>query len=382
MENAEVLAKGNIERIGMDSAILNHSPVGKKELKQVSEILEHTTAIQKVLEVLVHPSYGVLQSINELLAVGHRVVHGGEEFTSSVVITEEVKVAITRTIDLAPLHNPPNLLGIQAVESILPHVPQVAVFDTAFHQTMPPEVYLYALPKILYNKYKVRRYGFHGTSHLYVSQRAAELTSKPIEALKIISCHIGNGVSLAAILHGRSLDTSMGMTPLEGLVMGTRSGDVDPAIVPFIMAKEDLTIGEVKSMLNKHSGLMGISGLSSDMREIEAAMFEGNQNASLAFEMFVYRIRKYIGAYTAAMNGLDILIFTAGVGENSGLVREKVCESLTFLGLEIDHDKNENNETKEHKISSEQSKVDVFVIPTNEELVIARDTVRLVNKSE
>lgn len=380
MTNEEVLAKGGVERIGMESAILTHIPSdGKSPYKQVSEILEHKTAIKKVLDALIHPDHGVLQSIEDLSAVGHRVVHGGEEFTSSVLITDEVKVAINRTIDLAPLHNPPNLLGIHAVESILPRIPQVAVFDTAFHQTMPKHSYLYALPKILYNKHKIRRYGFHGTSHLYVSQRAAELIGKPIESLKIISCHIGNGASICAIQHGKAIDTSMGMTPLEGLIMGTRSGDIDPAIVPFTMAKEDLTIGEVNSMLNKHSGLLGISGISSDMREIEAAMFEGNQRAVLAFDMYIYRIRKYIGAYTAAMNGLDTLIFTAGVGENSGLVREKVCEGFSYLGLELDVSKNENNDRKERKISNEQSKINVLIIPTNEELVIARDTLKLVS---
>ncbi|MCF6093334.1 acetate kinase [Microaerobacter geothermalis] len=377
MKNETVLAKGGVERIGMETAILTHRPHGKEEVKKVAEILEHTEAIRQVLQILVDPKYGVLQSIKELNAIGHRVVHGGETFSDSVLITDDVKQAIRGCFELAPLHNPPNLKGILAAEDILPNVPQVAVFDTAFHQTMPKTSYLYALPKALYRRHKVRRYGFHGTSHKYVSERLQELMGVPLEELKVISCHIGNGASITAIKNGKSMDTSMGMTPLEGLIMGTRSGDIDPAIVPFTMAKEDLTIGEVSSMLNKHSGLYGISGISSDMREIEQAMFDGNERAKLAFDMYIYRIVKYVGAYTAAMNGLDALIFTAGVGENSVLVRKKVCESLNYLGVELDDEKNGAHDKKERMISGDNSKVKVFVIPTNEELMIARDTVRI-----
>jgi acetate kinase len=381
MENETVLAKGKVERIGMETAILSHESYDQKEFRDVSEILDHTTAIKKVLAILVDKKVGVLEKIEEVDAVGHRIVHGGEKFSQSVLITEEVKRSIRQLFDLAPLHNPPNMMGIQAAEDNLPGVPEIAVFDTAFHQSMPPESFMYAIPSILYRKHKVRRYGFHGTSHEYVCKQAAELSGKPLEQLKIISCHIGNGASCTAVLKGKSYDTSMGMTPLEGLIMGTRSGDLDPAIVPFTMAKEDLTLGEVKSMLNKHSGLIGISGISSDMREIEEAMEQGDQRAKLAFDMYEYRIRKYIGSYSAAMNGLDVLIFTAGVGENSPLLRETICRNLTFFGVEIDGEANESKSDQARKISGDDSKVDVFVIPTNEELMIARDTKKIVANS-
>ena len=382
MTNEAVLAKGMVERIGMDSSILTHKPTGKEEVTEVSEILEHTTAIRKVLSVLVDEKHGVLGSVDEIQAVGHRVVHGGETFKESVLVDEKTKAEIRRLFDLAPLHNPAHMMGIEAVEVNMPGVPQVVVFDTAFHQTMPEKAYLYAIPKVLYNKYKVRRYGAHGTSHDYVSKTAAEFLNKPIEDLKIITCHIGNGASITAVQGGKSIDTSMGMTPLEGLMMGTRSGDLDPAIVPYVMNKEELTVNEVNSMLNKHSGLLAISGISSDMREITDGMAAGDPNATLAFDMYEYRLRKYIGSYAAAMDGVDVIVFTAGVGENSVVVREKVCEKLTFLGVDIDKDLNAIRSGEPRLISSENSKVKVMVIPTNEELMIARDTNRIVNASK
>ncbi|NOU95350.1 acetate/propionate family kinase [Paenibacillus sp. LMG 31456] len=378
MDNEEVLAKGKVERIGMETAILSYDPAERQGIREVAEVLEHTTAIQKVLGMLMHKDHGVLSSMKEIDAVGHRVVHGGESFSSSVIVNEEVKREIRRLFDLAPLHNPAHLLGIQAVENNMPDVPQVVVFDTAFHQTMPPKSYLYPIPMVLYKKHQIRRYGFHGTSHAYVSERAAALIQKPFDKLKIVTCHIGNGASCAAILNGRSVDTSMGMTPLEGLMMGTRSGDIDPAIVPFAMGKEELTLNEVNSMLNKHSGLMAISGISGDMREIVRAMEAGDRNATLAFEMYEYRLRKYIGAYAAAMNGLDLLVFTAGVGENSAELREALCRNLTFLGLELDEHANVQRSDAERVISTKESRIQVMVIPTNEELVIARDTHRLI----
>jgi len=380
MTDESVMAKGLVERIGMDSSILTHKPTGKEEVTEVSDILEHTTAIRKVLDKLTDKVHGVLESIDEIDAVGHRVVHGGEAFKSSALITGEVKSEIRRLFDLAPLHNPPSMMGIMAAEANLPNVPHTVVFDTAFHQTMPEKAYLYAIPKVLYKKHKVRRYGFHGTSHAYVSKAAAEFLNRPIEDLKIITCHIGNGASLTAVKDGVSVDTSMGMTPLEGLIMGTRSGDLDPAVVPFVMNKEELTINEVNSMLNKHSGLLAISGASSDMRDITDGMAAGEPNATLAFEMYEYRLRKYIGSYAAAMNGVDVIVFTAGVGENSAIVREKVCENLTYLGVEIDKALNQVRSGDPRRISTPNSKVEVLVVPTNEELVIARDTLRIVNE--
>lgn len=382
MKDESVLAAGRVERIGMDSSILIHEPHHTDEITEVSEILDHTIAIRKVLDKLTDAKVGVVKSISEIEAVGHRIVHGGESFSNSVLVDAEVKAEIRRLFDLAPLHNPAHMMGIKAVETNMPDVPQAVVFDTAFHQTMPPKAYMYAIPKVLYKKHKVRRYGFHGTSHNYVSQRAAEVVGRPLEDLKIITCHIGNGGSLTAVEGGKSIDTSMGMTPLEGLMMGTRSGDLDPAVVPFTMMKEDLTVNEVNSMLNKHSGLLAISGLSSDMREITDAMAEGEPNATLAFDMYVYRLRKYIGAYAAAMDGVDVIVFTAGVGENSVVIREATCEKLTFLGVEIDPELNKIRSKEPRLISTPNSKVKVLVVPTNEELMIARDTFRLVQESK
>lgn len=377
MNNEAVLAQGRVERIGMDSSIVTHEPTDKPEVRQVSEILDHNTAVRKVIDLLTHSEHGVLKTMTEIKAVGHRVVHGGESFKQSTVVTPEVKLEIRKLFDLAPLHNPPAMMGILAVEANLPDVPQAVVFDTAFHQSMPQESFLYPIPMVLYRRHKIRRYGFHGTSHDYVSHKAAEVIGQPLESLKMVTCHIGNGASCTAILEGKSFDTSMGLTPLEGLMMGTRSGDMDPAIVPFTMNKEDLTLSEVSSMLNKHSGLQAISGLSSDMREITDAMKDGDKNAKLAFDMYTYRLRKYIGAYAAAMNGIDAIVFTAGVGENSSVVRQAVVNGLTFLGAELDNERNDIRSKEARFISTDASRVKVLVVPTNEELLIARDTYNL-----
>ncbi|WP_435171263.1 acetate/propionate family kinase [Paenibacillus glycanilyticus] len=378
MENETVLASGRVERIGMDSSIVTHEPPGKPDVTQVSEILDHITAVKKVIDMLTHPEHGVVASMGEIDAVGHRIVHGGEVFKSSALVTAEVKQEIKKLFDLAPLHNPAHMMGINAVEANMPNVPQVVVFDTAFHQTMPNTSYLYPIPRVLYRRHKVRRYGFHGTSHQYVSRKAAKFLGKPLESLKMISCHIGNGASATAILDGKSFDTRMGMTPLEGLMMGTRSGDLDPAIVPYVMNKEELTLSEVNSMLNKHSGMLAISGISSDMREIVEAMGEGDANAKLAFDMYTYRVRKYIGAYAAAMNGVDVILFTAGVGENSNVLRKAVCEGISFLGVELDEERNNIRSKEVREISTDASRVKVLVVPTNEELLIARDTYAIV----
>jgi len=380
MKDESVLASGRVERIGTESAIVTHEPAGKPGVREVSEILDHVTAVRRVLDLLLHREHGVVASIAEIEAVGHRVVHGGETFKASVLVDDEVKRRIRDLFDLAPLHNPAAMMGINAVEQNMPNMPQAVVFDTAFHQTMPRHAYLYPIPMALYRRHKIRRYGFHGTSHFYVSERAAEMIGRSIAELKMITCHIGNGASCTAILGGKSVDTSMGLTPLEGLMMGTRSGDIDPAVVPFVMSKEELTLGEVNSMLNKHSGMLAISGFSGDMREIVEAMEDGDRNAKLAFDMFCYRLRKYVGAYAAAMNGLDVLVFTAGIGENSAHVRKAVCEGLTFLGVQLDETANQRHSKDARFISAPDSRVKVLVVPTNEELIIARDTFRLVSE--
>lgn len=381
MTDESVLAGGLVERVGMTDAILTHRPTGSEKYREVRSILEHTTAIKVVAKALVHPEYGVIKDIGEIEAVGHRIVHGGEKLTASTLVNHEVKETIEEYFELAPLHNPANLKGILAVEDTMPDIPQVVVFDTAFHSTIPKYAYLYGLPYTLYQRYRVRRYGFHGTSHKYVAQRVAELLNKAITELKIITCHLGNGASIAAIDKGKSVDTSMGFTPLEGLIMGTRCGDIDPAIIPFIMAKEDSSITEVDSMLNKHSGVLGITGLSSDMRDIEDAVEEGDQRAQLALDMYTYRVRKYIGAYAAAMNGVDVIVFTAGVGENGPIPRSMICPQLSYLGAEFDASVNEFK-GQEREISTPNSKVKLWVVPTNEELMIARDTLELVGKKD
>ncbi len=369
------LAKGMIERIGMSGAVLTHRRYDGDEIKIAGEILDHTIAIEYVLGVMLSRNHGVIEDKSDIEAVGHRVVHGGESFSGSVLITDEVINVLQDNIELAPLHNPPNIKGIQACRRILPGTPQCGVFDTAFHLNMPPKAFLYGIPYELYKKHKIRKYGFHGTSHLFVSQRAAELLGKDISELKLVTAHLGNGCSMAAVDGGRSVDTTMGFTPLEGLLMGTRSGDLDPSLILYIMGKEGLSLSEAGTLLNKHSGLIGISGESSDMREIISAMKEDNKRARYAFEIFCYRIRKYLGAYAAAMGGLDAFIFTGGIGENSAEVRKEVCKDLEFLGIEIDDERNKNREVI---ISTSSSKVKVMRIPTNEELVIAMDTSEIV----
>ena len=375
-ESEAVLAKGLCERIGIDGR-LTYQPAGGEKNVSEKAMPTHTEAIQFVIDALTDADTGVVKSLDEIGAVGHRVVNGGEKFAKSVVVTPEVKAAIAECNDLAPLHNPANLIGIEACESLMPGTPQVVVFDTAFHQTMPEKAYMYGLPYEYYEKYKVRRYGFHGTSHSFVSKRVAEIVGKPYNATKTIVCHLGNGASVSAVLNGESVDTSMGLTPLEGLVMGTRSGDIDPAIMEFIAKKENLDIAGIMNVLNKKSGVEGVSGVSSDFRDLEAAAKAGNKRAELAIDVFAYRVAKYVGAYTAAMNGVDNIVFTAGIGENCTFVRTKVCSYLGYLGITIDEEAN-GKRGEEIVISTPDSKVKVLVVPTNEELAIARETVALV----
>ena len=375
-ETEGVLAKGLCERIGIDG-MLTYQPEGGEKEKSEIAMPTHTEAINAVLAALTNEKSGVIKSLSEVGAVGHRVVHGGEKFTSSCLINDESMKAIEECNDLAPLHNPANLIGIRACQELMPGVPMVAVFDTAFHQTMPDVAYTYGIPYEYYEKYKVRRYGFHGTSHSYVSKRTAEIVGKPYDQMKIIVCHLGNGASISAVNCGKSVDTSMGLTPLEGLVMGTRSGDLDPAIIDFVGKKEGLSLDEMNEVLNKKSGMLGISGVSSDGRDLEAAAETGNKRAHLALDVFDYRVIKYIGAYAAAMNGVDAIAFTAGIGENNIKMRKDVCSSLTYLGVKLDEEKN-NVRGEERIISADDSKVQVLLVPTNEELAIARETLALV----
>lgn len=380
MGSKEVLAQGVVEKIGLKGSFLKFPlPNGDKVVLE-GEILEHQAGIEYILGVLTSPKYGCIKSLDELDAVGHRVVHGGEEFNSSVFITDEVITKMVECIDLAPLHNPPNLAGIYAVRELMGDIPQVGVFDTAFHQTMPSEAYMYGLPYSLYEKYGIRRYGFHGTSHRYVSRKGCESLGVPYEKQRIITAHIGNGGSLAAIKDGKSIDTSMGMTPVEGLLMGTRSGDIDAGIISYIMEKENIGTQAISTLVNKHSGLLGVSGVSSDMRELRAAIATGNERAKLALDIFIYRIKKYIGSYAAALGGVDILMFTGGIGENVDLVREQVCKDLEFMGIKIDAAKNLETHGDEAVISTPDSKVTVMVVPTDEEYMIASDTMEIVNK--
>ena len=377
-ESEAVLAKGLCERIGIDGR-LTYQPAGGEKEKSDLAMPTHTEAIQFVIDALTNEKTGVVKSLDEIGAVGHRLVHGGEKFASSVVITDEVKKAVEECNDLAPLHNPANLIGVAACEKLMPGTPMVAVFDTAFHQTMPEKAYMYGLPYEYYEKYKVRRYGFHGTSHSFVSKRAAEVMGKSYDEVKTIVCHLGNGSSVSAVLNGKCVDTSMGLTPLEGLVMGTRSGDIDPAIMEFIAKKENLDIEGVMEVLNKKSGVFGISGgLSSDFRDLTDAMNAGDKKAKIAMDVFSYRVAKYIGSYAAAMNGVDDIVFTAGIGENDDYVREEVCKYLGYLGVDFDSEVNKGLRGKEAELTKEGSKVKVFVIPTNEELAIARETLALV----
>ena len=375
-ETEGVLAKGLCERIGIDG-MLTYQPEGGEKEKSEIAMPTHTEAINAVLAALTNEKSGVIKSLSEVGAVGHRVVHGGEKFTSSCLINDESMKAIEECNDLAPLHNPANLIGIRACQELMPGVPMVAVFDTAFHQTMPDVAYTYGILYEYYEKYKVRRYGFHGTSHSYVSKRTAEIVGKPYDQMKIIVCHLGNGASISAVNCGKSVDTSMGLTPLEGLVMGTRSGDLDPAIIDFVGKKEGLSLDEMNEVLNKKSGMLGISGVSSDGRDLEAAAETGNKRAQLALDVFDYRVIKYIGAYAAAMNGVDAIAFTAGIGENNIKMRKDVCSSLTYLGVKLDEEKN-NVRGEERIISADDSKVQVLLVPTNEELAIARETLALV----
>ena len=375
-KSEEVLAKGLCERIGIDGR-LTYQPEGQEKQKTDKPMPTHTEAIQYVIDALTDAENGVVKDLGEIGAVGHRVVHGGENFAQSVIVTPEVKKAIEECNDLAPLHNPANLIGIEACEKLMPGTPQVVVFDTAFHQTMPEQAYMYGLPYEYYEKYKVRRYGFHGTSHSFVSKRAAEYLGVPYEATKTIVCHLGNGSSVCAVMNGKSVDTSMGLTPLEGLVMGTRSGDIDPAIMEFIAKKEDLDIAGIMNVLNKKSGVEGLSGVSSDFRDLTDAAEAGNERAELALKVFAYRVAKYVGSYAAAMNGVDNIVFTAGIGENDGPMRASICEYLGYLGIQIDEEANKVR-GEEKTLSTPDSKVNVLVIPTNEELAISRETVALL----
>ena len=378
-ESEKVLAKGLCERIGIDGSAITHQPAGGDKVTTKVPMPDHTEAVKYVIEKLTDPEVGVVKSLDEIGAVGHRIVHGGEKFASSVVIDDEVLKAVEECNDLAPLHNPANLIGINSCKKIMPGVPMVAVFDTAFHQTMPKKAYLYGLPYEYYENYKIRRYGFHGTSHDFVSNRVAEILGKKREDLKIIVCHLGNGASVSAVKNGQCVDTSMGLTPLEGLIMGTRSGDLDPAIISFIAQKEKLSAEEVINICNKKSGVLGLSGgLSSDFRDLGNAAEEGNEKAKTALETWSYRVAKYIGAYVAAMNGVDVIAFTAGVGENNFMAREMICEYLGYLGVTIDKEANKIR-GEEITISTPDSKTTVMVVPTNEELAIARETLRLVN---
>ena len=379
MKDESLLAKGLVERIGMDGAVINHTKTGEETIVTETPMKDHKDAIAQVLAAVQDKDHGVVSDMSEIGAVGHRVVHAGEKYAESVLINDTVIKALEECVEIAPLHNPPNLLGIEACRALMPDTPMVAVFDTAYHQTMPPESYIYAIPYEFYEKYKIRRYGFHGTSHKYVAQRAAEMLNINLNDLKLITCHLGNGASVTAIKHGRVIDTSMGFTPLEGLVMGTRSGDLDPAIVSYIKEKEGLDDTEVNNLLNKKSGVLGVSGVSSDFRDIEEAVTEGNERAALALRMFAHRVRFYIGAYIAEMNGVDAIVFTAGVGENDISMREIICNNLGNLGIKLDPIRNKVR-GQDTLISSEDSKVSLLLIPTNEELMIARDTYALARK--
>ena len=379
MMNESVLAKGLCDRIGIDNSFIKHKKTGSETVVIDIDMTNHKAAIKEVIKVLTDEKNGVIKDMSEIAAVGHRVVHGGEKFHESVIIDEKVIKAIKDCIDLAPLHNPPNITGIEACKNIMPKTPMVAVFDTAFHQTLPKYAYLYALPYEAYEKYSVRKYGFHGTSHKYVAERAAKMLGKPLEELKLISCHLGNGASVCAINKGKSVETSMGFTPLDGLAMGTRCGTLDPAVVKFLMEKENLTLKEIDEYLNKKSGVLGISGVSSDFRDLDAAVAEGNERAQLAIDIFCYRVKKCIGEYAAVTNGIDAVIFTAGVGENNDIARKDILDNMDYLGIKIDMEKNKIR-GKEIDISAADATVKTLVIPTNEELAIARETLKLIKK--
>lgn len=379
MNGEKLLASGLVERIGIDGSKISHKKTGMDKFVLEEDMKDHKIALNYVLDSLKHSEHGVIKDVNEINAVGHRVVHAGEKYSTSVVIDKKVLEALKECSSLAPLHNPPNIMGIEAMQELLPDVPMVAVFDTAFHQTMPQKEYIYGIDYKYYEKYKIRRYGFHGTSHRYVSKRASEILGKDLKDLKIVTCHLGNGASIAAVDGGKSVATSMGFTPLEGLVMGTRCGDMDPAIVTYLMENEKLSIKEMDTEMNKKSGVLGISGISSDFRDIETAAKEGNKRAELALEIFDHRVKKLIGSHSAAMSGVDVIVFTAGLGENSPTNREAICKDLAYLGVDFDSEAN-NCRAKEQIITKPGSKVVVMVVPTNEELMIARDTLELVKK--
>lgn len=380
MNKQEVLAQGGVEKLGLPGSFLKFTTSDDKKVVLEKEMPEHNAAIQFILSILTDEKYGCIKSFDEIDAVGHRVVHGAEEFSSSVEITDDVIAKMVECIDLAPLHNPPNLKGIRAMSSLIPGIRQVGVFDTAFHQTMPDYAYMYGLPYSLYKKYGIRRYGFHGTSHRYVSKRACEILGVPYEKQRIITAHIGNGGSITAIKDGKSIDTSMGLTPVEGLLMGTRCGDVDAGALSFIMDKEGLDAKGLSDLINKQSGVFGLSGVSSDMREIEAAVADGDKKAILALQVYNYRIKKYIGAYAAALGGIDIIVFTGGVGENQWATRRDVCANMEYMGIKLDVEKNDKMRGKEMVISTPDSKVTVMVVPTDEEFMIASDTMEILSK--
>lgn len=380
--NFDLLAKGLLERIGLEDSELDHRPKNKDAYKLKTSVPDHQTGINLILEALMHPQYGVIADKTEIKAVGHRVAHGGENFKNSVQINNSVKRDIEQCIELAPLHNPANLKGITSIEAILPGLPQVAVFDTSFHQSMPPHAYLYAIPYRYYERYKIRRYGFHGTSHKFVAIKACNILNKKIEDLKIITCHLGNGASITAIKNGKSVDSSMGFTPVEGLIMGTRAGDLDLGVLLYIMDKEKMDLKQANNLVNKESGVLGISGISFDMRDIEKAKDNNDRRAALALGMYNYRVKKYIGAYAAAMGGLDLLIFTGGIGENACTTREGVCRDMEFLGIDFDFDLNKGKRGQDIVLSKPGSKVTVMAVTTNEELVIAQDTYRILTTKE
>lgn len=379
MRDESVLAKGIVEKIGLNGSFIKNERDDGDKVKLEGNIYDHNQGIEYVLGILISEKHGSIKKLEEIDAVGHRVVHGGEKFNSSVSITKEVVAKMEEVVELAPLHNPPNLKGIAAITNLIPNVPQAGVFDTAFHQSMKPESFMYAIPYSLYTKYGIRRYGFHGSSHRYVSDRVAELMNKDISNLKIITCHLGNGASIAAIKNGISIDTSMGLTPVEGLMMGTRCGDLDIGALTYIMNKEDIGLNATNTLINKHSGVLGISGVSSDMRDVEDAANDGNERAQLALRMYEYRIKKYIGSYAAAMGGVDVIVFTGGIGENACETRANVMNGFEFLGADFDFEKNDGLRAEEVEISKEDSKVKVWIVPTNEELVIARDTLEIVS---
>ena len=379
---ADVMAKGLVERIGLNDSILTHKPSGKDPYKTITDIPDHTVGINLVIEALTHEKWGVITDVKDIIAVGHRVAHGGENFTESVLIDSKVKKDIERCGELAPLHNPANLKGILSVEKLVPGVPQVAVFDTSFHQAMPDYAYMYAIPYEYYKKYQIRKYGFHGTSHKYVAQKAAGIMGREFKDLKIITCHLGNGASVAAIKNGKSIDTSMGFTPVDGLIMGTRTGEVDPGVLIYIADKEELNVQGVSNMINKKSGVMGISNISSDMRDLEVAANSGNKRAILALEMYAYKVKKFIGAYIAALNGLDLLVFTGGVGENDFNVRKMICAEMEYMGIEFDAEVNHGKKGQDLVISRPSSRAKVMVVTTNEELVIATDTKNIVTSKK